>query len=150
MKNFVAISIPSVTFSSREVERRTIYDGVDDFIRQLCERLRVRLQSAGVDCDPSSQSFKPEGRAFHAGAPDRRLRVIVCPERDALPKAALTIITESRVGFWGRVFRPERIVRGRSWSWFEPIFRGALEAEFPGCDLKWMTLDEFIQNEPSG
>src|SRR5712691_6838247 len=145
MRNLIAISIPSVVFSSHIVQSQTIYDGVDEFIQGLSDRLRGRLQSAGVGCDPSIKSFKPEGAAFSAGPPDKPFWVTVCPERLALPNAEVTIHATPRVGFFGHVFKARgQATRTRNWSLFEPIFQEAVRAEFPSYKLEWLTIDEYI------
>lgn len=138
MKNIVTVSLESLTSSPREVTR------------QLSERLRNRLKGAGVDCEPSFQSFKPGGTAFRAGPPDRCFFVTVCWEPDDSFRTEVTIISEPRVGFWTHVFRFRgHTIRRRNWSWFEPLLKNAVEAEFSGCALKWMTVDEFIGEGPS-
>jgi len=152
MKNIAAILIPSQTFASRQItfekESRTIYDGLNEFVRQLSDRLMHRLQSMGVDCDRSVESFKPEGHSFHAGPLDSRFIITVSPEREVLPKAAFLFGAEAPVGFWGIVWPRGNRIQTRNWIWFEPICRSAIETEFPDCHPKWMSAEELILTDP--
>lgn len=154
IKNFVSIPIRSVTFSSRKIssgaESRMVYDGTDEFIQQRLDRLRLRLQQAGVDCAPSIRSFKPSGYAFCAGPPDKRIRVVVSLEGETLPNAVLVLTAYLEVSLWDQLFRfRTRARHAQKWNWFEPLLKGAIQSEFPDSDSKWMNENEFIESAPA-
>src|SRR6266550_2315104 len=147
MKNFASIRVPSVSLPGEEIQGQTIYRGVNVFTAQVSERLRTRLSGVGVTCSPVFRSHKPDGSGFHASSTADRVLLTVSLEREVFPKVEVAIWAQPRAGFWRRLLGAEA-VRGRSWGWFEPLFRAALESEFSGGDLRWMTEDEYVQSDP--
>jgi hypothetical protein len=137
MNNFVNIRVPSVSFSSETIQGQTIYRGVFEFEDQMGERLRTSLSASSILCGPVQRSFKPGGSGFNADCTPGRYWVTVSIERTALPGAEVTISA------WPRRNAVE------SWTRFEPLFRRAVEFAFPDCDLRWMSVDEYIETGPS-
>jgi len=136
MKNIALIRVPSVKFASERLHGKTIYQGINEFTHQVSQRLRDYLTSAGVGCSAVRPSFKPMGSFFLASSQSGTCSVTVCVEREVLPTAEITISADP-VG---------DAVQG--WSWFEPLFRSAVETEFPNS-IKWMTIDEYLASGPS-
>ncbi|MDB6122739.1 MAG: hypothetical protein JWQ71_1732 [Pedosphaera sp.] len=123
-------------FSSGKVHGQTIFRGIDEFTNQVSQRLRSHLTSAGVGCSAVRRSFKPAGSGFTASCTSGDYFVTVCAEREALPAAEVTIWADPH----GDAVR--------SWSWFEPLFRRAVESEFVD-PIKWMTIDQYVESGPA-
>lgn len=139
MKNIALIRIPAVTFSAEEVAGGSMFRGagVDAFTDELAERLGNALSQSNVKCSAVAPTFKPYGSGFTADEPGSRYFVTVCAEPNGSSGANVTIQATPRQD------------RGASWASFGPHFRAAVEAQFPGCDCRWMTVDEFIDSEQS-
>jgi len=136
MNNVALIRVPSVTFSSKTVHGQTIYRGVDEFTQKVSQRIRSQLLAIGVGCSPIQRSFKPIGSGFMATSPSGDYFMTVCIEPEALPCAEITICADACGG------------AVRSWDWFEPLFRRAVESEFSALP-KWMTIDEYVESGSS-
>jgi len=118
------------------LQGQAIYRGIDEFTDRISRRVRGHLLSAGVGCDAVQRSFKPTGSGFVAVSMSGNYFVSVFVESDALPEAQIVTWADPRRG------------AVRSWSWFEPLFRRAVESEFSDY-IKWMTTEEYGKSSPS-
>ena len=135
MTNIVITRVSSVKFSSETVQGQTVYRGVEEFTRQMSERLRVSLLESGLECSIVERSFKPVGSSFQADNKPGKYIITVGIEREVLPEAKAVIGADPCRG------------AAKSWANFEPCFRRAVESAFSGCDLTWMTEDEYVKSE---
>lgn len=148
MENLALIHLPAVTFSSQGIRGRTIYKGIDEFTLDLAERLRTRLAASDVACAPVGMRVNPRGSCFGVSSTRGRLAVSVCLKERVLPRAETAIWVAPSLGFWAALLRRRVVPNGCS-MWFLPLFRQAVELEFPSCDLAWMTVDDYAQSHAS-
>ncbi len=134
VNNVALIQVFSKTFTSEVILGQTIYRGVDEFEEEVGQQIRDRLTKAGVGCSLVQRSFKPSGSMFIVASPSGDYFVYVGAEQEALPGAEVSIRAE-----------PRRKAAIRSWSWFEPLFRRAVETGFTD-PIRWMTVDEYVAN----
>jgi hypothetical protein len=137
MKNIAITRVTSVKFSSETVQGQTVYRGMNEFTHQIGERLRASLLESGLECSSVERSFKPAGSGFQTDNKPGKYIITVGVEREVLPEAKAVIMADPCRG------------AAKSWANFERLFRRAVESAFSGCDLAWMTEDEYVASGPS-
>lgn len=155
MKNVAIIEIASPAFMQVDdkVRLSTIPTNQQlEFGCELCRTLSTHLEKAGLRCFPPNREFKLGGGAFGARMGKKHFCISVGLERKRASKTEVTVWAQPHFSFLSVVYPRfnEIWIRWHKqvWDEFGQHLKNAVESQFQGRPVKWMTEEEWIASLP--
>jgi hypothetical protein len=122
------------------------------FACELCGTLASHLQQSGCKCTPAQPHPKFRGGIFDVFLGKKRFCISVGAERKEEAMAEIIVWAEPHIPFLSVIYPPINNTwirwNKKAWNEFGLHLHKAVELQFRGCPLKWMTEDEWLAETP--
>lgn len=155
MQNVAIIKIDSPPFwqNGDPIYPRTLPTNQQlEFACEICRTLGTHLKKEGLDCYSPDHHFKAGGGAFSILMGKKRFSISISLERKLASKTKVTVWAEPNFCFLSQLYPPINNIWVRwnknAWNEFGLHLHKAVDLQFQGCPLKWMTEEEWLAEVP--
>ena len=123
-----------------------------EFACELCRTLGAHLEKVCLKCGSAYHHFQLGGGEFCAVKGKKRFWISISLERKPASKTKVTVWAEPHIPFLSVIYPPINNIWVRwnknVWNEFGLHLHKAVELQFQGCPLKWMTEEEWFAENP--
>jgi hypothetical protein len=123
-----------------------------EFACELCRTLGGQLKAEGLDCRSPYHYFKFGGGAFTVLMGKKCFSISIGLEPKPTSKTKVIVWVEPQISFLSVAYPPINDFwmrwNTKTWNAFGQRLHKAVELQFEGCPLKWMTDKEWLAELP--